>query len=604
MTPPSLRSRIRNGTLLMLALALALGIVAVPTVHRLGGAIRETLYRNYTSIEAAQHMHAALYNVQLARASGTLGAALAPNRELFAHWINVELNDITEVGEAELAADIQRRGNQLFGELAGGVHPPTSQEYDELRQRLDQLIEMNKAAMFRADSRSARMSDHLAYEFAAGLLLLLLLGTILAWTLASNLSRPLAELSDHLRSFSLRGPSVRIGEQPLAELQTVASEFNRMAERLEQFERLNVDRLIYEKGKTEAIIESLEDGIVLIDPDGIVTHMNEIAGIIIGIEREDALGSSFDDLNSNSPHYVRIRSALAHAAAQAADSQRVEVELHVRGRDHTYVLKPVPLRHTDGGSFGTILILQDITYLRDKDRARANLVATLSHELNTPLTSLGFCVELLLRRRELDAEQRELLTSIQEDAARMRRLASDLMELARGQGPAITVQSMPVDLAKMAQAVIKGFARQAEQKQVRLESSIDPPAPQIRADPLKLSWVMSNLIANALRYTPSGGKISVSLSGTAAGARLRVTDTGPGIPAQVREHLFERFAQWRVNGSEPGSAGLGLAIAKEIVDAHGGRIFVDSELGQGTSFTVELPVSPEDRLDGKSPGRR
>src|SRR5438477_12599705 len=115
------------------------------------------------------------------------------------------------------------------------------------------------------------------------------------------------------------------------------------------------------------------------------------------------------------------------------DSHRIEVELHVRGRNHTYVLKPVPLSHTDGGSFGTILILQDITYLRDKDRARTNLVATLSHELNTPLTSLGFCVELLLRKQELEAQQRELLTSIQEDTARMRRLANDLIELARGQ---------------------------------------------------------------------------------------------------------------------------------------------------------------------------
>ncbi len=240
----------------------------------------------------------------------------------------------------------------------------------------------------------------------------------------------------------------------------------------------------------------------------------------------------------------------------------------------------------------------------NQDRARANLVATLSHELNTPLTSLGFCVELLLRKRQLDPEQRELLTSIQEDAARMRRLASDLMELARGQGPAIAVQSMPLDLAAMARAVIKGFVRQAAEKQIQLDSSIDQPAPQIHADPLKLSWVISNLIANALRYTPAGGKIAVSLSRTGAGARLRVSDTGPGIPPEVREHLFERFAQWRVNGSEPGSAGLGLAIAKEIVDAHGGRIFVDSELGHGTSFIVELPASPEDVSNGKSAGRR
>jgi NtrC-family two-component system sensor histidine kinase KinB len=603
MTSSSLRSRIRNATLLMLALALALGIFAVPTVQRLGGAIRETLYRNYTSIEASQHMHAALYNLQLAQAAGAWQGALAPNRERFIRWINIELNDITEVGEAKLAADIERRGKRIFDELASGTHPPTSQEYDQLHQRIDQLIAMNKAAMFRADSRSTQMSNRLAWEFAAGLLLLLLLGTILAWTLASNLSRPLAELSDHLRSFNLRGPSVRLGEQPLAELQTVASEFNKMAVRLEQFERLNVDRLIYEKGKTEAIIESLEDGIVLIDPDGIVTHMNEIAGIIVGIEREEALGSAFDDLNSNSPHYVRIRSALSHAAAQPADSLRVEVELHVRGRDHTYLLKPVPLKHTDGGSFGTILILQDITYLRDKDRARTNLVATLSHELNTPLTSLGFCIELLLRKGELNPEQHELLTSIQEDAARMRRLASDLMELSRGQGPAITVQSMPVDLAELAQAVIKGFTRQAEEKQIHLEARIERPAPQVRADPLKLSWVLSNLIANALRYTPGGGSISVSLSGTVGGVRLRVSDTGPGIQPEVRAHLFERFAQWRVNGSEPGAAGLGLAIAKEIVDAHGGRIFVDSELGQGTSFTVELPAAPEDGFNGKSPGR-
>ncbi|HKV55778.1 MAG TPA: ATP-binding protein [Candidatus Binataceae bacterium] len=592
MTPPRMRTRIRNGTLLMLAIALTLGAFAALTVHRLGGAIRETLLRNYISIEAAQHMHAALYTVQLAEINGTLPDVLAPNRAIFVHWIDVELGDITEVGEAEVADDIQQQGHHIFAELALG-RTPAREEFRELHHQLDRLIEINKTAMFRADSRTNRMADRLASEFVFGLLALLLLGAMLSWTLAWNISRPLADLTEHLRSFSLHGPSVRLGEQPLDELQSVASEFNRMAERLEQFEKLNVGRLIYEKSKTEAIIESIEDGIILIDPKGIVTHINEIAGFILGIERGDALGCPFDDLNSNHPHYLRVRSALQNMASQPVDAQRIEIDLHVRGRDHTYVLKAVPLKQEGGESFGTILILQDITFLRDKDRARTNLVATLSHELKTPLTSLALTAELLRRRNDLSSEPRAMAASIEEDVARLSRLADDLLDLARGQGAAITIHTITIDLAELLRMVTKTFARQAEQKQVALQTRIEGTELEGRVDPVKFSWVISNLIANALRYTPSGGTITASSKRAGAFLQLQVSDTGPGIPAEVREHLFERFAQWHVNGSQPGSAGLGLAIAKEIVEAHGGRIFVESSVGQGTRFTVELPTGRE-----------
>lgn len=595
MRPPTLRTRIRNGTLLMLLLAVLLGAFAVPTVHRLGGAIRATLYRNYLSIEAAQHMHSALYAAQLAQIAGTLDRTLPASHETFDHWIGVELGDITENGEAALAADIQQRGSRLFGDLSHGASPAATQvEFARLHDRLDDLIELNRQAMFRADSRASRMSDRLAYEFAAGLLALLLFGVTLAWTLAWNLSKPLAELTDHLRSFSLRGPSVRIGEQPLAELQAVAGEFNRMAERLEQFERLNVDRLIYEKAKTEAIIESLEDGIVLIDPKGVVTHINEVAAIVLGIERSDALGSSFNDLDSNRPRYLRVRDALRSAAAQGLDSNRVEVDLHVRGRSHTYVLKPVPLRQEGGDSFGTILILQDITYLRDKDRARTNLVATLSHELKTPLTSLALSAELLARRSTLAGEERELVDSIREDVSRMTRLANDLLDLARGRGATIAVQTSLIELSQLCEKVAKTFALQAEQKGVRLEVAASPAPLMVMADPLKLSWVVSNLIANAMRYTPPGGTIALETSKCGDVLRLVISDTGPGIVPELREHLFERYAQGAANGSQPGSAGLGLAIAKEIVEAHDGRIFVESGEGDGTRFIVELN-SAEDR---------
>ena len=472
--------------------------------------------------------------------------------------------------------------------------PVPVRNFGELRERLDHLIEINRDAMFRTDSRSAKMGDRLTYEFGGALVLLLVFVAMLSWTLAWSISKPLDELADRLRSFSLRGPSLRLGEQPLAELQAVASEFNKMAERLEQFEKLNVDRLIYEKSKTEAIIESLEDGIVLIDPEGMVMHINGVAGIILGVERDEAPGSPFDDLNSNHPHYLRVRAALQSIANRPLEAQRIEVDLHVRGRDHTYVLKPVPLRQGEAGSFGTILILQDITYLRDKDRARINLVATLSHELKTPLTSLALSVELFERGKEnLDTKQRELLASIDEDLARIRYLADDLLNLARGEAGAITVRSVPVDLNKLIRTVTRTFALQFEQRHVALTTEVNAVMSTIRADPVKLSWVLSNLIANGLRYTQSGGSVSISTESRNGRVRVKVADTGPGIPSQIRDYLFERYAQWTVNGAAPGSAGLGLAIAKEIVEAHGGRIFVESTVGTGTCFTIELPAAPE-----------
>ena len=458
-TPPPLRARIRDGTLLMLVLTLTIAAFAVPTVHRLGSSIRETLYRNYVSIEAAHHMHASLYAVELAKLQSRLPVALPASRDAFMHWLNVELGDITEVGEDTLAHDIQRRGRTMFDELKrSGAGIPSREEFGLLHQRLDDLIQLNKAAMFRADSRTMRIGDRLVYEFAMGLMVLLALDAALSWTLVWSISKPLVELSEHLRSFSLRGPSLRLGAQPLAELQAVASEFNRMAERLEKFEKLNVDRLIYEKGKTEAILESIEDGIVLIDSNGVVTHINEVASIILGVERSETLGSPFDDLNSNHPHYLRVRSVLQGAATQTFESRRVEVDLHVRGRDHTYVLKPVPLKQESGRSFGTILILQDITYLRDKDRARSNLVATLSHELKTPLTSLVLSAELLERSSGLNLEQREMVDTILEDAGRMTALANQLLELARGEGAAITLQKTAVNLTQLLRAVTKTFA--------------------------------------------------------------------------------------------------------------------------------------------------
>ena len=404
---------------------------------------------------------------------------------------------------------------------------------------------MNKTAMFRADSRSVKLGRRLAYEFAGGLALVLLVGAAVSWGLGWRLSKPLTELTERLRKISQRKSQVRLGPQPLAELEAVAHEFNQMAERLEQYDKLNVERLVYEKSKTEAIIESLEDGVVLIDTDGIVAHINEIASLILGVDPQDALGSPFDDLSSNHPHYLRVRDALRTLQRAGPEGQRTEIDLHVRGREHSYVLKPVPLHLIVGKSLGTLLILQDVTYLRDQDRARTNLVATLSHELRTPLTSLALSAELLSRDiPESNPKSRELLEVILEECSRMRQLTDNLLNLARGEVPAIAVQQRRLDLARLASDVTRRFAIQAREKQVAIEEHIES-VPEIIGDPVKLSWVISNLLGNALRYTPAGGTIKVSALGTKQATRLEVTDSGPGIPADMKDYIFERFVHMK-----------------------------------------------------------
>ncbi len=594
MNAPSLQRRIRNGTLLMLALVVLLGLYTLPRVYRLGGAIRQTLYKNYVSIEAAQNMHAALNTLQVADHDGKAKDSLPGARHDFLQWDDVENHNFTEVGEPDLAADITRRANQLFADVAAA--PPGSyqdREFAELHGRLDDLIAMNKAAMFRADSRSVQLGKHLAYEFAGGLVLVLLVGAAVSWGLGWRLSKPLTELTERLRGISQRKSQVRLGPQPLAELEAVAREFNQMAERLEQYDKLNVERLVYEKSKTEAIIESLEDGVVLIDTEGIVAHINEIASLILGVDLQDALGSPFDDLSSNHPHYLRVRDALRTLQRAGPEGHRTEIDLHVRGREHSYVLKPVPLHHTVGKSLGTLLILQDVTYIRDQDRARTNLVATLSHELRTPLTSLALSAELLSREDvDRNAKSGELLQVILEECTRMRQLTDNLLNLARGEVPAIAVRQKRLDLARLASDVTRRFAIQAREKHVEIEEHIGS-VPEIIGDPVKLSWVISNLLGNALRYTPAGGTINVSARGTDQVTRLEVTDSGPGIPADMKDYIFERFVQYGSDGFEKGSAGLGLSIVKEIVEAHGGRIFVENANSHGARFIVEIPAAQE-----------
>jgi two-component system sensor histidine kinase KdpD len=354
-------------------------------------------------------------------------------------------------------------------------------------------------------------------------------------------------------------------------------------------ERTRIDVVLEEKAKTEAVMEAIEDGLIVLDPPGFVIHVNEVACAILEVVREDVLGQRFDELASRHPHYLRVREALREFERHPErERDRVEIALFLRGRDHFFVLRPTSFRIRDGERAGVILALQDVTYFRDQEARREHLVATLSHELGTPITSLRMALELLERRGDrLDAEQRELVAAAHEDVVRLQDVSRQFLDIARSRATAIALERGEIDVGEVVARVVRIFAAEAKEKGIAIQTAT-PDAGTVVGDSTKLTWALSNLLANALRYTPSGGRISIAASREDDEVVVSCVDTGSGIPRDQQERVFERFTQSGQSG-DIGGAGLGLAIVRDIVQAHGGRILLESAPGAGTRFTIRLP---------------
>ena len=339
----------------------------------------------------------------------------------------------------------------------------------------------------------------------------------------------------------------------------------------------------------EAIIESIEDGLIVLDREGVIVHVNDVAGAILGCERTEALGHRFEALGANHSRYLRlctaVRDVLAHPEREG---ETVEVALRHRGRDRVYVLRPAPFRDRSGGHAGHILVLQDVTRLRDQEARREQLMATLSHELRTPLASQRLAVELLERAlAPLAGRRGELVLAVKRDLERLEDVAHRLLEVSRGRAMTSARERQTVDLRAVLSHVGDVFALQAAEREIAFEATARGDGLTIAGDATTLTWALSNLVTNALRYTPRGGSVTIEAVADDDTVRVVVSDTGPGIPRNQRERIFERFVQGREGPG--GAAGLGLAIVRDIVETHGGRVHLESEAGRGSRFTIDLP---------------
>lgn len=335
-------------------------------------------------------------------------------------------------------------------------------------------------------------------------------------------------------------------------------------------------------------LKSLREGVILTDLDERIVFINKQAAQVFGVTRHFAQGKNFNEVIKHS--YIAKR---VHQICSRDDDSPEDVpetlNIKVNGQEQYYKISVSPLVIRDE-LVGTVILLSDITHYKRVDRLKTQFVATVSHEFRNPLTSIVMAAELLLdgRQGRLNREARLLLKAIREDAQRLIQLVDNLLEFSKMEYSELKLELVAVSVAKMVEMAVAPLKVQLREKAINLQVYIPEDLPPVYVDATKAIWILTNLLGNAIRYTPRGGTITVSAWPRNSMACISVKDSGSGVPKKWHKKIFEKYAQ--VKGASPsGGAGLGLAIAKEIVEAHGGTIWVESEENQGANFLFTLP---------------
>ncbi len=405
-------------------------------------------------------------------------------------------------------------------------------------------------------------------------LVVLLTAAALAWRLSRDVAAPLGQLAAPLRAIA----DGRTPLFPVSRFPELAQHILALRAMDEQLER-RFGELRRERAETAALIETMADGVVAADARGAVVTLNHAARRLLGYGPEaavPALGELFHE-----------KAARQLVEAVLAGEEIEPRELERGGRALLLAGRALP-------NGGALLVIRDVTELRRLEAVRRDFVANVSHELKTPLTSLAGYAETLAAEAGADTQTGRFARTILSNARRMQRLVDELLDLSRIESGRWQPAPERVDVAALAREAWAPFADRARER--RVEFAIDVAAPdRVTADPDALRQVFTNLLDNALRHTPAGGRITVAAEAAPGGVALAVTDTGRGIEPDHLPRIFERFYRADPGRSrDEGGTGLGLAIVKHLVEAHGGRVDARSAVGRGTTIRIFLPQADVD----------
>ncbi|WP_416466144.1 KinB sensor domain-containing domain [Pseudomonas sp. LFS044] len=466
-----------------------------------------------------------------------------------------------------------------------GIDQPLGAAFNQVRT---DLIDSHKQALDHITRSEEQTRDRaLLVSGVLGLmgLVVLVLGFITAHNIARRFGQPIEALAKAADQLGRGDFDVTLPVTQAVELNQLTRRFGMMADALRKHQATNVDELLAGQQRLQAVLDSIDDGLLIIDRQGQLEHLNPVAQRQLGWSNS-RVGSGLAEALQRPELEQQLRQVLRGGSLDRPPDD-LSIEVDEESRLLTYSLTPVS--HPQGPILGAVMVLHDVTEQRAFERVRSEFVLRASHELRTPVTGMHMAFGLLRERVKFPPEAREndLLDTIGEEMQRLTQLINDLLNFSRYQSGLQKLELAPCAIDDLLERAQIRFGEHAASKQIELIKALEPPLPRIQADVAQLDRVLDNLLHNAVRHTPSGGRIRLHARRHGERVIVSVEDNGEGIAYGQQGRIFEPFVQV---GRKKGGAGLGLALCKEIVQLHGGRMGVFSRPGQGTQFYMALPV--------------
>jgi PAS domain S-box-containing protein len=615
----SLSYKIGLGYFVLICINIAIAVFAIYHINRLGSPVERVLKEKYQNVSAAENMAQALMqqvSAQDAMVEDKFDSSQFNNfntyKNEFYNWHQRAIEGIALPAEPlildsinliyqmylsksdTLLTKIRDRTSHLAGKRfqSKEVFPIVS----KLEALCSKLKTVNEEAIRAADNKAKQFSNLATLVIIVIAIIAILMSVAASIWFTQNIIQPVKQTTETVQKIGQGQLNQKVRITTNDEIAELGREFNRMTERLQAYEKMNIQQILLEKKKSEAIVAGIPVSIIVTDEENKISLMNESAMKILDISDNSWQGKTVREVVRDE-HLAKFLAGENEKRKEGGDPQKALFSLRSGNEELFFLARRIKISDDADKTMGIVTLLQDVTSFKNLDRLKSEFMATISHEFKTPLTSINMAVDILLRevRGALNEEQQELLSDAKQDCRRLNNLVKDLLDLSKLESGKYPLSTQPLQFDDLLEYALQPLRFAVSSKHINLKVDIDPALPVVQGDFYRLSQVVTNLVENSVQHTPESGEIVINARREQNMFLFCVADSGAGIPEEAIDLIFDKFVQVKsFKDAEEGNIGLGLAIAREIIKAHGGEIWVESKIGKGSRFyfTIPLPQRP------------